>query len=117
MGKSQRKKGQAGEREVAGILNDALGVNVSRNLDQARAGGCDLWLEVAGKPMALEVKRTERASFPAWIDQVGQVPAEYRSVIWRPSRHPWMVALSLDDFINIIREAGANNMPGAEVGK
>lgn len=106
MSKSQRTKGAAGEREVVGILNDELGVSASRNLDQSRDGGCDIWLQVAGKPMALEVKRVEKASLPAWMDQVAKVEAEYHAVVWRPSRRPWTVALPLEDFIKLLREVG-----------
>ena len=106
MSKSQRTKGQAGERELAGIINDELGTSISRNLDQTRDGGCDLWLTVAGKPMAIECKRQERASVPAWLAQVAKVEAEYHVVAWRPSRQPWTVCMPLEDFLKITREAG-----------
>ena len=106
MSKSQRTKGAAGEREVVGILRDELGIEVARNLDQSRDGGCDITLQVAGKAMALEVKRQERASVPTWLAQVGKVDAEYHAVVWRPSRQAWTVCLPLADFIKLVREAG-----------
>ena len=106
MSKSQRTKGAAGEREVCGILRDELGVEVGRELGQSRDGGCDIRLEVAGQSMALEIKRQEKASLPAWLAQVAKVEAEYHAVVWRQSRKPWTVALPLEDFIKLIREAG-----------
>lgn len=106
MGRSQRTKGAAGERELAGLINDALGTSTSRVLNQSRDGGCDLWLSVADKPMAIEVKRVERASVPAWLAQVAKVEAEYHVVAWRPSRQPWTVCMPFDDFLKLVREAG-----------
>ena len=39
---SSRRKGKAGELEVADLLRDLLGTAVTRNLTQARDGGHDL---------------------------------------------------------------------------
>jgi len=55
---SQRKKGKAGELEIARLLRDHLGADITRNLLQARQGGADL-LGVPG--WAIEVKRAARA--------------------------------------------------------
>ena len=41
-GKKSRSKGQRGEREVASILNERLGLESKRNLAQYQEGGFDL---------------------------------------------------------------------------
>jgi hypothetical protein len=42
MGASQRRKGAAGENELAKILSDQLGWVVKRNIGQSRDGGDDI---------------------------------------------------------------------------
>ena len=99
----ERRRGAAAEREVAAILSDALGTVVQRKLGQARNGGDDIQI---GK-FRLEIKRRERISIDEWSAQVeacaqsGEVPA----VVYRRNGQPWRVALRLDDFIPLIREA------------
>ena len=39
---SERRKGADGERELAKLLYDRLGVELKRNLEQSRNGGYDL---------------------------------------------------------------------------
>jgi len=39
MGKSQRTKGASFERDIVHVLQDALGIQVERNLNQTRDGG------------------------------------------------------------------------------
>ena len=41
MGKMQRNKGANAERELLSLLNDGLGLNLTRNLTQTREGGAD----------------------------------------------------------------------------
>lgn len=53
MGKAQRTKGAAGEREVCDLILRDLGIEVHRNLQQTRDGGADIKL----KPFSIEVKR------------------------------------------------------------
>lgn len=58
-GARSRNKGSAGERELARLLSDELGVEVVRRLGQARDGGHDL----DGLPgWCLEVKRRAKVS-------------------------------------------------------
>ena len=54
MAAMQRRKGKAGELELARLLRELLGATVARNLAQTRQGGCDL-LGLDG--WAVEVKR------------------------------------------------------------
>jgi len=107
LGKSERAKGANAEREFVGILNDALfgsGKAVKRNLDQTRDGGCDAWISVAGKPMAIEIKRQEALRINAWLDQVKSVTADLHAVAFRTSRNPWSVCLPIETFLTLIRE-------------
>jgi Holliday junction resolvase len=89
MGKSQRNKGAAAEREVLKLLGDELGIALKRNLAQTREGGGDC-LEVKG--WAIEVKRQERLSRPAWwkqaVEQAKRVGAQ-PMLLYRRSREPW----------------------------
>jgi Holliday junction resolvase len=89
MSAMQRRKGAAGERELLRLLGDELGVLLSRNLTQTREGGADC-IELKG--FAIEVKRQERLSRPAWwrqaceqADRLGVEPM----VFYRRSRESW----------------------------
>lgn len=89
MSASQRRKGQAGERELCRLLSDELGLEVRRNVDQARAGGADC-LELPG--FAIEVKRREALSRPTWWKQAVRQASEkgVEPMVWyRQSRKPW----------------------------
>ena len=91
MSASQRRKGANGEREVCRLLADELGVDVSRQLNQPRDGGCDIRI---GRTV-IEVKRREVVSLPAAWRQVnaacrdGDIPC----VLYRASRQPWRALL------------------------
>ena len=39
MGRMQRSKGSAGERELARLIDEHLGIRLVRNLEQSRRGG------------------------------------------------------------------------------
>lgn len=89
MGASQRRKGAAGEREALKALGDELGQTLTRNLEQTREGGGDC-LQVKG--WAIEIKRQERLSRPAWwrqaCEQAKRVGAE-PMLLYRRNREPW----------------------------
>jgi len=89
MGKAQRNKGAAAEREVCALLSEELGITVRRNVDQARSGGADC-VEIRG--FAIEIKRREALSRPAWWAQaVKQAKAAGLEpmLLYRRSREPW----------------------------
>ena len=102
-GRGKRNKGAAGEREVAGILEDKLGFVVKRNLGQARDGADDITIQ----KFRIEVKRQETLKVDVWSKQVedcsqaGEVPV----LIYRRNGQPWRVCLKLDDFIPLLRDA------------
>lgn len=97
-GNHSRTKGQAGERELARLLRDELGINATRNLVQSRDGGCDL-LGVDGA--AIEVKRAQSASrgmLSAWWQQAErQAHACFRLPVlaYRVDRQPWRFLVPL----------------------
>jgi len=92
---SQRRKGKAGELELARLLRDLLGADVARNLVQSREGGADL-LGLPG--WAVEVKRAARARLSEWwlqacqqAESTGQKPA----LFYRLDRQPWRCVVAL----------------------
>jgi len=100
-----RTKGQAGERELAKLLTMALGVDLQRNLEQARIGGHDLTL-VPGQSdplaqamdaFALECKRYHRVTpgkLAAWWTQATrQAEAAHKlpALAYRADRGRWIV--------------------------
>lgn len=94
MGKSERRKGADGERELANLLYDRLGIELKRNLEQSRNGGYDL----IGLPFAIEVKRHEELRTKEWwtqachqaIDACRATGDDLTPVLaWRQSRKPW----------------------------
>ncbi|MBU2720998.1 hypothetical protein HF563_16900 [Acidithiobacillus ferridurans] len=95
MSASQRNKGASGERELFALLTEQLGVSVTRNLSQTRAGGADS-LNVEG--WAIECKRCEALSIASWWTQTQrQADALSRkpALFYRQSRKPWRAVLDL----------------------
>lgn len=95
MSASQRRKGATAERELARLLSPLLGEEITRNLAQSRDGGADL---LGVGPFALEVKRQERLTLPAWwrqaceqAERAGLIPA----LAYRQSRQPWRFVVPL----------------------
>lgn len=107
MGRSQRAKGAAGERELCSLLNEHLGCETKRNLTQTREGGCDTWLQIAGNlSCAIEIKRVERLQLKAAVDQVSAVDADLHAVAHRTNGKPWLVTMPIESWIRLVREAG-----------
>lgn len=110
----QRRKGAAGENELAQILSDQLGRVVKRKLGQARDGGDDIQVE----RFRIEVKRCQTLAVPRWCRQIetaiepGQIPV----IAFRQNGQPWRVVLPLDDFLPLMRgELGPCNPAPAGV--
>ena len=95
MSAMQRNKGAAGKRELAKILRDELGVDITRNLVQSREGGADL-LGVAG--WAIECKRAADKSLNKWwlqaCEQAGRVGMK-PALIYRLDRCEWKVIVAM----------------------
>lgn len=102
MGKREREKGKRGEREVANILKE-YGYDAHRGQQfSGKNGDADV---VGMDGYHLEVKFQETTKVWDWYTQsrmdarVGEVPI----VVYRRSRSPWMVTLSLEDFLEHIK--------------
>ena len=99
-GKKSRSKGQRGEREVASILNERLGLESKRNLAQYQEGGFDL---IGIPDYAIEVKRCEKISVEKWWDQskeqaeeVGLVPL----LFYRKNNQEWKVVMDIKEIMD-----------------
>ena len=111
-GRASREKGKRGEREVAGIFRDA-GWETARRTSQycGKTGDAS---DVTGIPgLHIEVKRVEREAVRAWMAQAERdAQADGRDeipvVIHRRSDAPWLVTLSLADFIKIMKKGEIN---------
>jgi len=103
-----RNKGAAAEREFAAAIFEQLGVQMVRNLEQYRNGGCDLIVEDPDHPAAhaldcyaIEIKRQEKAT-PSiiknwWTQALEQAnrSGKYPCLAYRQSRTPWKVMVPL----------------------
>lgn len=99
---NSRAKGAAAEREVANILNTALGSKLVRNLEQTRSGGHDL-IDNSGvlDKYAIEVKRyakiTESMVVGFWqqcVEQAQQVSKE-PVLIYKQNYGEWRVVVRM----------------------
>ena len=105
MGALSRRKGAAGERELATLLTDALGEKIRRKLGQARDGGDDI--EVAG-PFVSECKRRARIGHVYdWMAQAEfATPEGYHMpvVMMRADGQDWLVLMRFLDWARLARE-------------
>lgn len=111
-----KRKGANGERELVHQLRE-YGFECRRGLSQSRGGGAEepdiVGMRIRGVEIHVEVKRTKRrppmvagyeqAARDAWKAKKGQLPL----AIGRADAHPWMVMLTLDDFVRLIRRVEA----------
>ena len=92
MSASQRRKGAAGEVELANLLCDLLGMSLKRQLGQERDGGADIRLGRAH----IQVKRCETLAIPAWWRQAVADAGDGLPVLaWRQSRKGWTFRVPL----------------------
>lgn len=96
MSKSSRRKGGDGEREIARIIRDQLGIECERNLEQTRAGGCDLIID----GWAPEVKRAKRLELETWWNQA-RLQAEAADLkpvlLYRQDFRQWFAVVDAND--------------------
>lgn len=100
MSKSQRTKGANGERELATILSDHLGLIVKRTLGQARDGGHDIQ---TGR-FKWEVKRRKAIAVYDFMAQIEEA-CEYNEtpiVAMRADGKQWLVMMKLEDFLPML---------------
>jgi hypothetical protein len=109
-----RRKGQAGEREALKLLGLELGEMLTRNLQQTREGGADC---LCVKGWAIEVKRQESLSRPAWWRQACEQAAKENAepmLLYRRNHGKWQAWIhtvdgkyregTIADAANAIRE-------------
>lgn len=107
--KNVKSKGSAGERELAGILR-AAGIRAYRN-DQIFRGGKgnpDVFAELDGIRLHVEVKRQEKLNVPEAVHQAEQDAAEgaFPIVAHRRNREKWLVTMPLLPLIEILKAGG-----------
>ncbi len=104
-----KRKGTAGENELAAILRDA-GIRAYRN-DQIYRGGKDnpdVFAEVCGQQLHIEVKRVEKLNVPEAVKQAitdaaeGSLPV----VAHRRNREQWLITIPLAALLNVLKEGG-----------
>lgn len=109
MSASQRLKGASGEREVVQILHrHGWGFAERTSNGREQNGRGDISHGPAG--CHIEVKRQEKLSVPAAMDQAIRDAdrLDVPIIVHRPSRHVWMATLPLEDFLPLLalREFG-----------
>lgn len=110
--KNVKSKGSAGERELAGILR-AAGIRAYRN-DQIFRGGKgnpDVFAELEGLRLHVEVKRQEKLNVPAAVHQAIEDAEDgaFPIVAHRRNREKWLVTMPLEPLIEILKERGIIN--------
>ena len=93
---NSRTKGSGGEREVAAILHDQLGLTFKRDIEQYRqADRGDLLCVDMDFPMVIEVKRYAKGGETprgAWWDQCCKAATaadKWPLLVWRYDRMDW----------------------------
>lgn len=98
---NSRNKGANGEREVARILRDELGLDVHRNWqEQAAHGGSDL-IGVPG--WCIEVKRAKKYSNKWWEqtqEQADQAVLQRPVLIYKLDYQSWKVEVLAEDLVD-----------------
>lgn len=107
MANSAKRKGDAAEREVAGLLTDLLGVPVRRKLGVGRADDTG---DLDGLPVTVQVKNyrdVSRAISDGLADlraQVGNAGTPCGAVLVRRRGGEWVAVMPLDYFATMLRE-------------
>jgi hypothetical protein len=100
---AQRLKGAVAEREVIAIFRSHGWPHAERTSNgRAQSARGDIIAGPAG--CHIEVKRQERLNVPAALSQAAgdARPLDVPVVVHRPSRHPWMATLPLEDLLPLL---------------
>lgn len=97
-----KRKGSDGERELVELLRSA-GINAHRN-DQMYTGGKnnpDVYAEINGQPLHIEVKRVERLNIlDAMKQAISDAAAEtFPVVVHRKNRSQWLITMPLTEWL------------------
>ena len=104
MGMMSKRKGKAGELQVAKLLTDA-GFPARRG--QQFSGTPDSPDVICESlPFLVEVKRTEKLSLYPVIERAQQDAGDQPAVVFhRKNNKPWLTILSATDFLNLVKRA------------
>ena len=105
MGKKERDKGGRGEREIVNRLKAAGFPGAYRNLnDKVDGKGTDIF---AGN-MDIQVKYWKKYAPISKYGEVAGGPGRIKLLVTKgtEAREPWMVCLSLEDFLMICNDIG-----------
>lgn len=99
MGTSSQRKGRKGELELAGILRE-----YGCQIDAGRADSYGAEPDLTGLPgIHIEVKRVERLNVGEAFAQASRDAEKFRDgvpvLFHRRNRQPWLVTLTLRDFM------------------
>lgn len=112
IGKSSKRKGKVGELEVVNLLKK-FGYNAHRSAQYF--GNTGAAADVVGLPgIHIEVKRVEKLNLKQAYEQAvhdskANGKNEIPVVFHRRSHQPWMVMLSADDFLTLIKKGETTN--------
>jgi len=101
-GRASRAKGSAAERDVRDILK-AAGFDVHRT---PHSGALE-WMkgDICGAPWHIEVKRCEALRISEWCAKAeSEADGKTALLIFRRSREPWRVALTLKSFLRLLEK-------------
>lgn len=105
IGRSSRRKGKVGEREIVNALK-AAGFEAAHRSAQYCGNTGDA-PDVEGLPgIHIEVKRVERLNLRKAYEQAvndSKKSGDFPAVFHRQSHQPWMVTLSLNDFLKLYK--------------
>lgn len=107
IGRSSKRKGKIGELEVVNLLK-AAGYNAHRSVQYCGRTGAAA--DVVGLPgIHIEVKRVEKLNLKKAYEQAVNDSKENSNnvipaIFHRQSREPWMVTLSLQDFLDLMKK-------------
>lgn len=107
---NSKDKGKRGEIEVVHILK-AHGYHARRTAQYCGNTG-DAADVIGLDGYHIEVKRAERMHLYEWYEQAVRDSAKSENtpiVVHRQSKKPWLVSLSLDDFLKIIGQPIVDN--------
>lgn len=106
---NSKRKGTAGENELSALLR-AAGIRAYRN-DQIYRGGAgnpDVFVEIQGIKLHVEVKRAEKLNIHTAMAQAirdaqgGSIPI----VAHRRNREKWLITVPLESMLSLIQTEG-----------
>lgn len=104
MGKASKRKGNTGERELLGILQQHGDACRNEQRYIGGSGNPDISFTCGRHQFHVEAKRVERFNLHAAIQQAERDAVEgYTPIVMhRRNREPWYATLALSDFLMIL---------------